>query len=430
MNKQSLDDRLRQYLARGADQATPSDLEDRILARPAGHPRASSRRLIAQTLGATALVVLGAAVVLGIHLSRGSVRSPVTPATPVASPTPIAVQGGVVFESIDLKTASSGWALADKIAAGSAAQTRILLRTTDGGQSWRDVSPSGSGQLASAWLLDDTSAWVVSIGQGRGLTIFGTMDGGAHWREATVSDQQALGPVYLNFIDPSHGWLFVSHGAAAGSQGGAVYQTLDGGLTWQQVAVTGTSDAPGALPFSGDKNGLAFINPDTGWLTGSSAGPAPLFYVTHDGGRTWHRQALTIPTGADFAGGAGISVPRFFSATHGEFEVDANRTVVYTTQDGGATWTAQVAPAMGTAFFLDARTGWLVSHDGTVVYTTTDGGQAWISHSQALQLGQLVDLEFVSRTTGFAVLASDTGHTPLVTSDGGLTWRSLSPSVS
>lgn len=427
MHRQSLDDRLRQYLVDGADQATPADLEDRVLARSAGHPPTWSRRLIAQTLGATALVIVGATVVLGIHLTRTSVRPAVTPA---ASPTPAPSQVGIVFESIELKTARSGWASAYQTSADGSGTSRMLLHTIDGGQHWRRLTPAGSWQPASAWFLNDSSAWAATIGEGRGLSIMRTMDGGAHWQEATISDQRALGPVYITFVDPSHGWLFVGYGAAAGSQGGAVYQTADGGLGWHQTAVTGTSDSPGQLPFGGDKNGLAFINPSTGWLTGSSAGPGPLFYVTHDGGHSWHRQDLTVPGGADFAGGAGISVPRFFSATDGEFEVDANRTVVYTTRDGGATWTPRVAPAAGMAFFLDVSTGWLVSHDGIVLYRTTDGGQAWSPNQTARQLSQLYSLEFVSSTMGFAILASDTGHTPLVTNDGGLTWRNLSPSVS
>jgi photosystem II stability/assembly factor-like uncharacterized protein len=427
MNKQSLDDRLRQYLTRGADQATPPDLEDRLLARSPSHP--PTRQLMAGALGATALVILGAAVVLGIHLGRSSVRSPVTPATPLASPAPTAIQAGIVFDSIDMKTTSSGWALADTTSTdGSAIQSRLILRTTDGGRRWQRVSPPGSWKPVSAWFLNESQAWAASVSQGHQVSVMRTTDGGSHWQEATVPDQQALGPTFLDFVDATHGWLFVSHGAAAGSEGGAVYQTVDGGLNWRQVAVTSTSDAPGQLPFGGDKNGLIFVNASAGWLTASSAGPAPLFYVTHDGGHTWHPQGLTVPSGVELAG-AGISAPRFFSATDGEFEVDANRTVVYTTRDGGATWTGRLAPALGTAFFLDASTGWLVSHDGTVAYTTTDGGQSWLLHNQTRQLNELIALEFVNRTRGFAILGPDASHAVLTTSDGGQTWSPLNPSV-
>lgn len=424
MNRQSLDDRLRHYLVEGAHDATPADLEDRVLARSAGHRRAASRRLILQTLGATAFVIALAAVALGVHLSRPMVQPAVTP-PPTTTRAPF--QGTVVIESIDMKTTRSGWASAYQMPAGAAgAQRRMILRTTDGGQHWRNVTPADSWQPSSAWFLDDSTAWTVSVHQAADISIMRTVDGGAHWQESTVADLAALDVTYVEFSDAAQGWLFVSHGAAAGSEGGALYRTTDGGVQWERVAVT--SNAPGQLPFGGDKNGLAFINSSTGWLTGSSAAPAPFFYASHDGGSTWHRQDLAVPAGVEIAG-TNVAVPRFFSATAGEFEIDANRTVVYVTEDGGATWTPRLGPALGKAFFLNESTGWLVSHDGKAVYTTTDGGKTWNGHQPDRLLGQLYALDFVSNTTGFAILASGTGHPVLVTKDGGLTWRDLNPSV-
>src|ERR1700742_3013443 len=65
-----------------------------------------------------------------------------------------------------------------------------VLRTTDGGRSWQDVSPPGSEGL----LFRDVEAHsayrasVLSIGEGDASRIYTTFDGGRTWKTAFVND--------------------------------------------------------------------------------------------------------------------------------------------------------------------------------------------------------------------------------------------------
>src|SRR4051795_6502545 len=85
------------------------------------------------------------------------------------------------LDAVDRRTAWVG---------GSAGE---VLRTTDGGQTWQDVSPPGSAGL----LFRDVEAQsarrasVLAIGEGDASRIYTTRDGGRHWRLAFVNDDPA-----------------------------------------------------------------------------------------------------------------------------------------------------------------------------------------------------------------------------------------------
>ena len=61
-----------------------------------------------------------------------------------------------------------------------------------------------------------------------------TDDAGAHWRTSTpaVSLKGSLGDALsLTFLSPSLGW------AVPGVNGGQLWSTIDGGLTWKPVTI-------------------------------------------------------------------------------------------------------------------------------------------------------------------------------------------------
>src|SRR5439155_262465 len=101
-----------------------------------------------------------------------------------------------------------------------------------------------------------------------------------------------LPPASLRMINASTGWAAMNLGLAAGSQGVAFYGTVNGGATWTKLSEADTSGSAGHLPLGCSKGVPVFLNASTGWLPGScSAGGGPFFYVTRDGGRTWHNVA-------------------------------------------------------------------------------------------------------------------------------------------
>jgi hypothetical protein len=127
--------------------------------------------------------------------------------------------------------------------------------------------------------LDGQTAWVVlkipsggSFSLGRLLV---TEDGGATWqeREAPLGE-----PVRL--LDARSGWI------AGGPAGDQLYRTMDGGRTWQPVALDLPSGSYAEVGLPG------FSDPLNGWLAAwqrsdSHPGGVLLLYRTRDGGAGW-----------------------------------------------------------------------------------------------------------------------------------------------
>ncbi len=122
---------------------------------------------------------------------------------------------------------------------------------------------------------------------------------------------------------------------------------------------------------------------------------------------------------------------------------------LYWTEDSGAAWANITPPGMGAAalqaaWFVDAKTGWLVAVSGTPpadpayqLFTTGDGGLNWqaapldlFAPGDPAALAAAVYLELLDARTGWLVVRQATGSahdlgTLFRTSDGGQSWMRL-----
>ena len=327
-------------------------------------------------------------------------------------------------------------------------------RTDDGGKTWRDVSPPPVNDFvkgpSSSCALNNLDAWTLaSTGtvpyQPTLLVVTATHDGGGSWSQ--VGSVQVPFDVSwrtnfaadLDFLDKSHGWLWMQYSTTP--QQRIVYATTDGGTTWARVS---------ALPDLGLKNaafdcsetGLMFNTVQRGWLTwdcSSGFGETPMtgtpvMATTDDGGHTWSTVTLDeMPTSKDAICGATSPV---FTSDHGMFELSCSgasrpaRDFVYSTGNGGKTWTPHALSARATVDFVTGTTAFYLvrAAEGapTGLYRTNDGGAHWVVVTKNVLPGRDVSgLTFLSDTVGF-VTASDS-PAPWWTYDGGKTWQLLPP---
>ncbi len=362
------------------------------------------------------------------------------------SPMPPAQTGMLVLRSLHMIDEETGWALGDG----------ALLRTTDGGRRWRDVTPTGvkSGAITCEFL-DGERAWVAAGGgmTATEVTICRTADGGRSWQSSALPATFGGGVngLYLSAGDLNCAWLVVEPMHGMGSSPGLLYATTDGGGQWTLVAGHEVPDVKDTLPYGG---AIRFINSTTGWTSGVTANTRPSsLSVTRDGGRTWQPVELPRPAGYS-QGHLSVGLPRFFargsedgilaaefwpgSAVASEYAI-----IIYVTRDGGRTWQATTPLRNGGAGdFIDAQEGWVwAAEPGTSVWRDTpvkgalhhtrDGGRTW----QALegtpnltaflqQGGGVAQLDFVSNDIGWAVVSGADGQTTQLvrTQDGGRSW--------
>jgi len=332
---------------------------------------------------------------------------------------------------VQMVDSSHGYALS-----GRNADDYRLLWTADGGRSWRDVTPGNgtthpSGPLS---ILGRTRLFATKLRQGV-FAVERSDDGGRTWRRSLpirTAGGQGAGPPFA--LDRAHLFLAVDLGAAAGSQGEALYTSSDDGRRWRLRSQTDVSSTPrGSLPFGCDKSGFGFSTPSRGWAGGYCPGGAPFFYRSDDGGRTWRRQTLPAPT----ACACETLAPLFFSPGVGATAVSGFTTNgagkplvrVFWTTDGGAHWRTSDPPVgrAGDIRFADAQNVWIVAQRRgnlrapyNVLARTTDAGQHWLVTKLPFDMsGYHLDPLSATVAYGWRVSAS---NVIVRTNDGGRTW--------
>jgi photosystem II stability/assembly factor-like uncharacterized protein len=257
-----------------------------------------------------------------------------------------------------------------------------VLRTTDGGRTWGDVSPQGLGtdalQFRDIEAFDARHAVVLSIGEGEDSRILVTDDGGASWTETFRNAEPAAFYDCMAFSSPRHG-LAMSDPVDGRFR---LVETSDGGRSWTIVDPAGMPAAQsGEFAFAASGTCLSAGVGGRTYLVSGGVDPARVFTST-DHGRTWTVADSPVAGGAS----AGIFSVSFRDARRGvvvggDFAAPTGAVDnAAWTDDGGATWTKSTTNPSGyrsgSAWVpRTARTVLAVGPSGSDV--STDGGRSW-----------------------------------------------------
>ena len=316
--------------------------------------------------------------------------------------------------------------------------TNRVMRTMDGGETWIDITPDGApATTAELHFLDENRGWVAYRSTSDGLptnayTIWRTTDGGDSWQTSAPIDMadiamEGINPTGFFFLNTQTGWFRVSLGGGMNKSYPAIYRTSNGGQTWTRMMDPYTDFE--LLSF--EKTGMVFSDSSYGWVTRDSRGVEWGVYVqvTEDGGATWRSIALPEPTDApglyEGGGWCGAYYPELTARGRGslvstcqqqENDETVYRTYLYTTTDGGTSWTYQNMPP-GELFRFP---GTLVVA-GRTIYRSTDGGENWNRMSTVdFYPGEY---SFVDPMNGWVMATWENGEQALMrTNDGGATW--------
>ena len=266
-------------------------------------------------------------------------------------------------------------------ASGSAG---TVLRTTDGGKSWHDVSPKGHGteelEFRDIEAFDAKRAVILSIGNGEDSRIYRTKDGGKTWTDEFRNTVQAAFYDCLAFSDDKRG-LALSD-PVNGKFG--VLATKDGGKTWK---ATDANRMPAALAgeFAFAASGTCLVAQKGGhaWFATGGGAQTRVFRST-DGGKSWKVTATPRVAGPT----AGIYSLAFKNAKHGiavggDYEAETARSkIAATTNDGGKTW--QLVPDAKSPGGYRSGAAWVspwlpfaLAVGPTGSDYSTDGGRSW-----------------------------------------------------
>jgi photosystem II stability/assembly factor-like uncharacterized protein len=253
-----------------------------------------------------------------------------------------------------------------------------VLRTTNGGKTWKDVSPDDTTGLLfrDVEARDARHASVMAIGEGDASRIYTTDNGGRTWDLAFVNDDPAAFYDCMDFYPGGKRGLAMSDPVNGKFR---ILATYDGGHTWEVLPDEGMPDAvEGEFGFAASGTCLVIEGRDA-WL--ASGGGASRVFHSRDGGFTWTVADSTIP--ATPAGGVfSLAFRNAYVgiAVGGDFEVPDNGVDASSrTRDGGATWTAG-GDLAGYRSGVDWLSNWLpvaIAVGPTGSDISYDGGRRW-----------------------------------------------------
>lgn len=212
-----------------------------------------------------------------------------------------------------------------------------VLRTEDGGTSWKKISvTSDKLDFRDIDAIDEKTTYVMSIGNGDASRIYKTTDGGATWRLQFRNEDPKVFLDAMSFWDVDHGLVI---GDSIDRQF-YILMTSDGGQHWTRVPpdkLPPSQDNEGAFAASGTN--IAVYGRNYAWIGLGAAAHARVLR-TSDGGRSWKVFETPIKSGQS----SGIFSICFRDASHGvivggdyqkEKEAVDNLAI---TSDGGQTW--------------------------------------------------------------------------------------------
>ncbi|MFH8489095.1 WD40/YVTN/BNR-like repeat-containing protein [Streptomyces longisporoflavus] len=314
-----------------------------------------------------------AATVLAAPEAAGAV--PASPAGPSQH------RGGWELKDSGTDARFRGLAAVSRETAWAAGSKGTVLRTSNGGGRWRNVSPPGAGELEFRDIeaFDGRRAVVLAIGEGEASRVFRTADGGATWTESFRNTDPKAFYDCMTFFDRRHG-LAMSDPVDGRFR---ILSTADGGRSWKVLPDKGMPAAQqGEAGFAASGQCLVSSGSRDVWLATGGAARARVLHSA-DRGRTWKAADAPIPAGDPARGVFGLA---FRDRTHGiavggDYRADQpSPKAAATTGDAGRTWTTagQPPPAYrsGVAWLPGSRGGALaVGPTGTDA--TSDGGRTW-----------------------------------------------------
>ncbi len=344
-----------------------------------------------------------------------------------------------------------------------------VMRSINAGTNW-DKQPfvDASATLHRVTFQDPQTGWISGENQGVG-TVYLTSNGGGTWTPHIIPLEHAAQIDLLHFVDTQNGWAraqvgelgqwralpndydqdftikslhFVDkcHGwAKAQKKDGTsqLLQSTDSGISWSVVTNTplfsrsrifakgrnecwGIGNEIGQLIQIKDgqetvhdvSNGrlydLCFFG-EIGWAVGAKG----TLLKSENGGQSWQQQSFLTKN-------ATLLRVHFFDANHGWITGgDAASGVIYSTTDGGRSWTAKAledTARLDHLSFVDAQTGWLSA-------SNKEPGQ-WLNlSSPQIKDVTIKHLRFVDETHGWAIASKDNGTVNVIkTADGGQNW--------
>lgn len=304
------------------------------------------------------------------------------------APTPVADPAALEVDALDRGPSLRGLCAVSADVCWVTGSGPTVAVTTDGGETWRDVTPpSIQGQdpaldVRDVHARDGERAWVMCAGPGPSSRILRTDDGGASW---TLEHQETDPASFLDGFDMDADERAVAYGDPLAD--GRFRVLLRDPVTgrWRTAPSAPGAIFEGEAAFAASGTGIRMTGARFLFVTGANDGSARALR-SEDRGGSWSAAEIPMPAPKPASGafsvaldaeGRGVAVGGDFTARE-RGGVDC---AAYT-EDGGATWAAPEAGPRGQrAGSCALGRGVFLATGQTGTDITRDGGRTWEAFS-------------------------------------------------
>ena len=336
-----------------------------------------------------------------------------TEAGPAGGPVP----SGFEAQSVTFVSANEGFVLG--VARCAAGTCPAVVRTRDAGHSWVGIPAptvkvgTDTGEASQIRFADPANGWI----DGHGV-LSATHDGGASWQSLS---SPGSGTIEALQAGGGYAYALVISGNAANPAPASVYRTPVGSDSWSLM--------PGST-VSGAVAGSLVVQSGSAWEVVQPAGAKSVLRALSGG--QWVSRALPCqgPSGQALAAGDAthLAVVCANGAAAGQ-----QPKLVYTSADGGQTWTAAgTAPeggdTLGVAMASNSTIVIAAASGASYLYASFNAGRSWSTVDQDTDGGGLpwYDIGFTTPLQGVVIEGqvgiTGTASRLFVTRDGGHSW--------
>jgi photosystem II stability/assembly factor-like uncharacterized protein len=235
------------------------------------------------------------------------------------------------FRGLSAVSASTAWV------SGYTSTDGVVMRTTDRGATWQDVSPPGAAglQFRDIEAFSATDAVAMSIGaNATDFRIYVTHDGGQTWNLTFVNPEPTAFYDCMSFFNEKRGLAISDPPDGVHFR---VIATDDGGMSWHVTGLLMPA-TPGAFAFAASGECLTTDHGHRAWI--GTGGDAADVLRSDDRGASW----TVAPTPMLFGPSAGINALAFNGqlrgiAVGGDFAAPtASPDSFARSFDGGSSW--------------------------------------------------------------------------------------------
>lgn len=312
-----------------------------------------------------------------------------------------------------------------------------VFKSLDGGQSWAPITDKYFGGTIGAIAVSPSNPDVVYVGGGEypirgnvshGDGVWKSTDAGKTWSFLGLADTRQVARVRVHPTNPDLVYVAAQGNVWTPTPDRGIYRSKDGGKSWSKILFR--NDSTGASDLAMDPS-----NPNvlyaTFWQAGRtpwmlvSGGPGSALYTSRDGGDTWTDISHNPGLPAGLLGNMGIDVSganpsRVFAI------IEADSGGVYRSDDAGATWTRTNGDRSlrqrawyYTKIHADPKDANVVYVNNVSFQKSTDGGKTF-RPVRGIPHGDSHDFWIAPNDNRRFIEGDDGGAS--VSTDGGRTW--------